>query len=182
VLLESGLKIIEKLPLFDLKQEKILSACYIKHEEKILYVYRPGGIEQFALTRSAPKSFSNILPQRYSEIFISDCERFIFLVSESKMCMFDSKLNMIDLQDTRPVFIQIIGDKVILACMDEECYEFRRFKIGSNHLTEIPKTGITYDHLLAEGRRTLELGSSIFRDFLAPKNDFSSISAPDKTK
>ena len=182
ILLESGVKLLDKISLFGTRQEKIVSACYIKHEGKVICVYQSGEIEQFSLTKSPPISFSNILPQIYSDIFISECERFVFLVSESKVSMFDSKLNIIDLQNFRPVFIQIIENSAVFVYMDEELFSFASLKIDSSYLARSPKRRLTYNHVVAESTRTFELGVSLFRDFTAPKNEFLSSSAANKKK
>jgi hypothetical protein len=125
-----GIEIKKSIDLFSQRNANIISACYMKNIGKLLYVYEPGGVDQFAIKQGPMKNFANIIPQLYKDIFISECENFILLVSEQQSYLFNKEMKIIDIQKFKPLYFKLTGNQITSVDAEDSLFTIKSFSFS----------------------------------------------------
>lgn len=141
------LKIIAKIGNYTDKIERVISACYIKSEKIVIFMYPPGALEQFSLTSDTKKDFSNIVPRIYKDIFISECGKFILLVCDDECYLFDWRMRIIGKENITPLYFYMENSQAVFFYKEEDFYYLKYLQIGKN---------------ARESNRTIELNTVVF--------------------
>ena len=170
-----------KIEIYSERIKEIYSACYIKHERDVFYIYSPGGIGQFNLEGRNQKSFSMIVPQLYKTIISAESEKIITAISESNLYVFDKRLKLIHHESEKPAFSYIIGDWLKLLYIDAQGNSFVKIvKLQAGILQEELDTELTFKKFTLGATNTLRLGVYLCKNMFS-SNSFQSV-AEGKTR
>jgi hypothetical protein len=166
ILSEKKIELTKKLEIYSERVKEVISGIYIKHENHIIYIYSPGAIGQY--TKSSPKNFSNIYPQVYNQILISECERFIILVSEENLVVYNTKLKILHQESIRCVHCVIIDFTLkIVTCDENSNLSVVVLQLNPAFFEERPKIKAVYDSFNTSARKSIGFGKSFIKNLLS---------------
>lgn len=181
VLTEFKLIIKEELSLYEKYQQPLLSTYFIRHQNRIIYVYQAGGVTDFSLKNGDNLNYADVYPQRYAKVMVSECERFIFLISNSSFCIFNSAMKVITFQKIVPSYLLFIDDSLKILLRNNDEFEYKTFSFRGNHLGDAPSTALKIDKVKFLTQVTLDFGKSLLKEILSP-NKFENLNSKPKDR
>lgn len=160
--------VLEEIGVYERYQQDLISTYFLRHQSRILYVYQSGGVTDFSLKNDACLNYSKVYPQKYLKIKVSDCERFIFLISNSNYCIFNKSMELISMKNQVPLYLLLIDDSLKVLLRNNEEFEYNTFTFRSNHLGETPNSELKIDKIKFFTRMTLDFGKALLKEMIAP--------------
>ena len=179
ILTETKLIIKEELGVYEKYQQPLLATYFIRHQNRIIYVYQAGGVTDFSLKNGDNLNYADVYPQRYTKLMVSECERFIFLISNNSFCIFNSTMKVITFQKIVPVYLLFIEDSLKILLRNNEEFEYKTFSFRGNHLGTAPSTDLKIDKVKFLTQVTLDFGKSLIKGMISP-NKFENLNTKPK--
>jgi hypothetical protein len=127
-------------------------------------VTQTGGVHNFSLKGGEKLDMSSVYPQKYLKVIVSDCERFIFLISNSNFNIFNSNMEVITFHKISPAFLYIQKENLKILVQEEEVYQMKTLNIGPKMIESLPDTGMKMEKAKLLTRMTFEFGKQMFKD------------------
>ena len=145
--------------------DQVISVCYLKSTEDLLYIYSSGGIEQTNMIMDLKISMAQIFPKRYFKILVSKCDRFISLQSEDDIYLFNIVMDLISSDKSVPVHYTVTDSSWVLYYVNEDKFEYKEIdllkpKIGPN----VPQSSDFERKIYYQTKCILELGSDLIKE------------------
>ena len=158
---------------------EVISACYIECNNEILFINSQGGLGQFSLRLKAITPLSQVTPSIYRKIQITDCKRFIILLSKRELYLFSFQMILMYVDHTCP-HIADVKDKALYFFFfeNESNVTIRSIAIDSEHMIHTPYSCNTFQKIDAKIARCDQFVYDIFNG-LFQKRNFRKISVPD---
>ncbi|OMJ81690.1 hypothetical protein SteCoe_17799 [Stentor coeruleus] len=165
------LKLIAKVGNYTDKIERVISACYIKSDKIVIYMYPPGALDQFSLIGNSKKDFSNIVPKIYNELFISECGKFIMLVCDNECYLFDWRMKVVGKEKIVPLYFCMENNEITILYNDEDYYFFKILRVDKDARESNRAFELSADMLTNSCRQTIELGKAAIGGMLTNENE-----------
>ena len=164
----------EELHIYNDKNKEIISACLIANKNHILYVYKPGGVDQYSLTGNLTMGFSFIPPHFQLEIAVFE-KRFIVLRSTNELLFFNYDLMIIGKETCQPDFFLVEAGEITMVNINESGFVVKTIKkIQMDNAKKSLESSLSIHKIGLISRNAVELGKDIYSSLLK-KNSFSSI-------
>ena len=141
----------------------IKSGCVFQSLNEILVVSENLGIQQFFVNKTRIRSEEVIL-MKYDAIKVSDCERFIILVSNQNTFFFSSKLTLITNDCLGAVYAGVNENEFrLIYSIGLDNFTFKSIEVPLKFLNRV-YDGISSDKIKYQALSSLNLGVSIIKE------------------
>lgn len=173
---EEGIKPKDELRIYNSLIYRVTSACYVKSRKELLYLYDDGKIGQFSLDRNKNlTSLAQVPPTLYKTVSISECERFIIMLSYQESYLYTTDLCQIYMDYTTPFFAGVKDSNFYFIFFDSNGkVTFKIFPIDVEKKIIKPDTNSIYHKVDSGARKTILLAKEIIKGVFE-SNNFRSI-------
>lgn len=161
----------EEIDFYKSDETNIVSSALVRHQLIIIYVNLTGSVNSFPLKNTEKLDLASVYPQKYKKVLVSDCERFIFLISQTNFNIFNSSMHVVTFHKVCPVSLQLIDDNLKIIVQGEEGYESKTFSLVKGKNDASPNTEVKMEKVKLLTRLTYDFGKALIKDMFS-SNDF----------
>ena len=172
----------EEIEFYKSDEANIASSALIRHQLLIIYVNLAGSVNSFPLKNTDKLDLASVYPQKYKKVLVSDCERFIFLISQANFNIFSSNMQVITFHKVCPVSLQLIDDNLKIIVEGEDGYESKTFSLAKGKNDVLPNTEVKMEKVKLLTRLTYDFGKSLIKDMFSSNNFRAELEKNDENK
>jgi hypothetical protein len=166
------------LKVYSYKVEEIIAAAYVRVNEEIIVLNHLGEVSNFSVKDKELTPMRQIVPTDYRFLTVSNCGRFVVLISNSETFVYTSRLELVYMDHRAPYHADIKENSICMVFMEDPSRPSLQYVAMENEaLVELPKISTAEHQVDSEFRKTLRLGQELLKDFIGG-SDFASINAP----
>lgn len=168
---DDGILLKKEINVFTPNIQEIRGACYLRSNNEVLFISEQGRIGQIQLERNPITSLEQIVPTPYRNISISDCGRFIILLSDHEVYLFSYVLELMYMDHSFPYFVDVSDKHLDIIFMNNPSeISVKLIGIDSENMVITPEVNHYMQRIDSEARKTLKLTEELFKGIFKSKN------------